>query len=372
MKLTVEKAAFLKALSHAQSIVERRTVTPILANVLLKTTDQGLNLSATDLDLSLVETIPATVTEAGSTTVPAHMIYEIVRKISEDSPIELSVGEGENQLTLKAGKAKFALPVLPAEEFSPLKLSELPHKFQISAADMKQLYNTTRFAMSTEEARYYLNGIYFHTTTQNNQANLRAVATDGHRLARVETSEPQGSSGMPDVIIPRKTVNEVCKLMEDTEGHIDVALSLTQVSFTIGDVTLISRLVDGKFPDYENVIPEKPKYTLTVNGKKFASAVDRVATVSQEKSRGIKLLVEAGKVTVTANHLDLGSGHEELEADFTGTRLEAGFNARYLLDILQQIPSEQATLSFVDENSPVVIRATNGDNAVYVLMPMRV
>jgi len=371
MKLAVERSAFLKALSHAQSIVERRTVTPILANVLLKTTEQGLSLSATDLDLSLIEAIPATIHEAGSTTVPAHMLYEIVRKISDDM-VELSVGQGENQLTLRSGKAKFALPVLPAEEFSPLKMSDLPHKFQISADDIKQLYNTTRFAMSTEEARYYLNGIYFHTTNQNNQKHLRAVATDGHRLARVETTEPEGSNGMPDVIIPRKTVNEVCKLLEDTNGSVDVALSLTQISFTIGSVTLISRLVDGKFPDYENVIPEKPKYTLTVNGKKFASAVDRVATVSQEKSRGIKLLVEAGKVTITANHLDLGSGHEEIEGDFTGSRLEAGFNARYLLDILQQIPSEQATLQFVDENSPVVIRAVNGDSALYVLMPMRV
>lgn len=371
MKVLVDRSFLLRALGHAQGVVERRTTSPILSNVLLTAEEGHLILTATDLDLSIVETMPAQVEGMGSTTVAASTLYDIVRKLPDGSEIELMEKPENNQLILRCGRSRFTLPTLPAKDFSTLKTTDLPHQFCLSAADLKYLIDSTRFAISTEETRYYLNGIYLHSRTQDNDLVLRAVSTDGHRLAMADIQEPKGAAGIPDVIIPRKTVLELGKLVEGVDSNVTVSLSLTQIMFEVGRTLLVSRLIDGTFPDYEKVIPSENQHLLTVDCRKFAEAVDRVATVSNEKSRGVKLTIEPQKIIVSVTSLDQGTGVEEIEASYNGKRLIMGFNARYLLDVAQQIMGGTLSFYLSDENSPAIIRGGTAQRILYVLMPMR-
>src|SRR5918993_2892905 len=217
MRVTVERAALLKALGHVHRVVERRNTIPILSNILLRAGEGSLRLKATDLDIEVTETIPADITEAGSTTVPAYMIYDIVRKLPDGAQVSLEMTPDMGQMQIRSGRSRFMLQALPESDFPDLAAGDLPHRFALPAADLKRLIDKTQFAISTEETRYYLNGIYFHTVEAGSGAGtmLRAVATDGHRLARVEMPAPQGAEGMPGVIVPRKAVAEIQKLGED-------------------------------------------------------------------------------------------------------------------------------------------------------------
>lgn len=372
MKIIVDRPQFLKALSHAQGIVERRTVTPILANVLLKAQNGKLTITATDLDLTIIESLDATTETEGEITLPAQLLYDIIRKIPEGSSIDLSEKPDSSQVIIKAGRSRFTLPSLPAEEFTPLKTSDMPNAFSLPASSLSFLLQTTKFAVSTEEARYYLNGIFFHTKREDGNMMLRTVATDGHRLAKADYPMPGGASGMPEVIIPRKTINELSKLLDDQGGDVKVSLSHTQITFVFGSVLLASRLIDGSFPDYESVIPNDNTSKLIINTQVFAEAVDRVATISQEKSRGVKLSIETGKLTISATSNNQGSGTEELEASYEGPTLEIGFNARYILDICQQVESENLILFLKNESTPTILQGEKEDASLYVLMPMRI
>lgn len=374
MKLTIERGALLKALGHIQSVVERRNTIPILANVLLETSKGKLAMTATDMDLAIVETAVADVGKAGSTTVQAHTLYDIVRKLPEGSQVGIEGGADAKggQVSLRAGRSAFTLASLPAEDFPKMAGGDLPHNFQLAAQDLRGLIDRTRFAISTEETRYYLNGIYVHAAQSSGVNVLRAVATDGHRLARVEMPLPEGAGNVPGVILPRKTVMELRKLLDEAQGAISVSLSDTRVRFAFDDVVLTSKLIDGTFPDYERVIPANNDKVLEVDCKSFAEAVDRVATISTEKSRAIKLAVAKGQVTLTATSPDAGSATEELEGRYTSAPIEIGFNARYLLDIAQQIEGEGARFAMSDAASPTVVQDTADNSALYVLMPMRV
>ncbi|MBI5162298.1 MAG: DNA polymerase III subunit beta [Magnetospirillum sp.] len=372
MKLTIERAALLKSLAHVQSVVERRNTIPILANVKLEGGSGGLSLNATDMDLDIAETVAADVSRPGATTAPAHTFYEIVRKLPDGSQVEIEYNADDGQMTLRSGRSKFSLSCLPVEDFPAMSGGELPHSFTVTAAELKTLIDRTRFAISTEETRYYLNGIYVHAAIGPAGDVLRAVATDGHRLARVEVTLPEGAAGMPGVIVPRKTVNEVRKLIEETDGEITVSLSESKIMFAFGSAVLTSKLIDGTGGDYERVIPEGNDKMLDVDVKTFANAVDRVSAISTEKSRAIKLALEKGTLTLSASSPENGSAVEELEADYQSTPLEIGFNSRYLLDILGQLEGESARFAMADAQSPTVVRETVGDSAIYVLMPMRV
>jgi len=370
MKVVIEKSILLKAMAHAQGVVEKKAVSPILSNVLLKAADHALTITATDLDVSVVESLKAKVEDEGVTTVSAHTFYEVVRKLP-DGPIELSETTDTNQLSIKSGKSKFYLPVLPAKDFSTLKTANLPHSFSLKAAELKYLINSTSFAMSLEETRYTLNGIYLHTKSVDTGSVLRAVSTDGHRLALADMEEPKGAAGMPDVIIPRKTIVELSKLLEDATDEVEVSLSLTQITFSMNGIVLASRLIDGTFPDYEKVIPTDNDSVLTVDSKKFSAAVDRVATISDEKTRGVKLTVEPQKIIVSASSVDQGNATEEVEAIYTGKRLLVAFNVRYLLNIAQQLENDNLVFHLADESAPAIIKGGAGDGTLYVLMPMR-
>ena len=372
MKLTIERAELLRALSHVQSVVERRNTIPILSNVMLDARDGALNLTATDMDIAIVESVAAEVSGAGAITVPAHTLYDIVRKLPEGAQIGMETAAEGNQIHLNAGRARFRLGTLDTAEFPAMSDGELPHGFSVSAGDLRALIDRTRFAISMEETRYYLNGIYLHAVTGEGDGVLRAVATDGHRLARVDMPLPQGAEGMPGVIVPRKTVLELRKLIDETGGDVDVALSDTRIRFAFDDAVLTSKLIDGTFPDYQRVIPEGNDKTMEVDRKSFADAVDLVATIATEKSRAIKLSVDKGNLGLSANSPDAGSAEEEIEANYEGESLKIGFNSRYLLDIAQQIEGDTARFVMADPGSPMIVRDASDESALYVLMPMRV
>ena len=372
MKVTVERAALLKSIGHVHRVVERRNTIPILANLLIRAEKGKLGLKATDLDLEVVESIPAEVSPGGATTVPAHMIYDIVRKLPEGAQIVLNSSGDRASLTIRAGKSRFSLQTLPESDFPDLAAGEMTHKFSLAAKDLKRLIDKTQFAISTEETRYYLNGIYLHVAGAAKAHKLRAVATDGHRLAQAELDAPKGADGMPGIIVPRKTVGEVQRLIEDLDADVMVELSQTKIRFTIGDVVLTSKLIDGTFPDYGRVIPAGNDKTLMVDKPEFAAAVDRVSTVSSERGRAVKLALSAGKLVLTVTNPNSGSATEELEVEYDSDPLDIGFNSRYLLDITSQIEGDVAVLKLADPGSPTLIQEKDSTSALYVLMPMRV
>ncbi|WP_262271393.1 DNA polymerase III subunit beta [Microvirga yunnanensis] len=372
MRVTVERAALLKALGHVHRVVERRNTIPILSNVLLRADEGSLRLKATDLDIEVTETIPAEITEAGSTTVPAYMIYDIVRKLSDGAQVSLEMTPDLGQMQIRSGRSRFMLQALPESDFPDLAAGDLPHRFTLAAADLKRLIEKTQFAISTEETRYYLNGIYLHTLDAGGAIVMRAVATDGHRLARVEIPAPTGSEGMPGVIVPRKAVAEIVKLVEDGSETITVELSSAKVRLTFDGVVLTSKLIDGTFPDYQRVIPAGNDKVLVVERADFSKAVDRVSTISSERGRAVKLALNDGRLTLTVNNPDSGSATEEIEVDYDATPIDIGFNARYLLDITAQLDGDTALFKLADPGSPTIVQDREGASALYVLMPMRV
>src|SRR3954462_3241004 len=316
MKFTVERAILLKALAHVQSVVERRNTIPILANLLIAVQDGGLKLTATDMEIAVVEEVPGVqVARPGRTTAPAATLYEIVRKLPEGAKVELDHAGGDAALKLRAGRFNTDLSVLPVEDFPSMTEGKLPHGFSLPAGQLRELVDRTRFAISTEETRYYLNGIYLHATESDGTKVLRAVATDGHRLARVEEPAPDGADGMPGVIIPRKTVAELRKLLEEESGEVEIGLSDTRIQFKAGPVTLTSKLIDGTFPEYERVIPRDNDKVLRVGKKDFSDAVARVAAISSERSRPVKLSLARDLLTLSAASPEQGTATEELDAD---------------------------------------------------------
>ncbi|MBV8458796.1 MAG: DNA polymerase III subunit beta [Acetobacteraceae bacterium] len=374
MKLKADRSSLLKALAHVQSVVEKRNTIPILANVLLSVHDKKLTLTATDMEIAIVEDVPAGTLRDGSCTAPATTLYEIVRKLPEGVEIELDCPGGGAQLQLRAGKFETKLVVLPVEDFPAMTAGVLPHRFNLSALQLRGLIDRTRFAISTEETRYYLNGIYLHVTDSDGVRVLRAVATDGHRLARVEEMLPEGASQMPGVIIPRKTVAELRKLLDEVTGDVEIALSDTRIQFRADAILLTSKLIDGTFPEYERVIPRTNDKVLRVGKKDFSEAVARVAAISAERSRPVKLSLGRDLLVLSASSPEQGMATEELDSDrvkYEAPPLEIGFQARYLNDITDQI-AEQVEFRFADGSAPTVVRDAADASALYVLMPMRV
>jgi DNA polymerase-3 subunit beta len=372
MKLTIERAALLRTLAHVQSVVERRTTIPILAHLRVEASEGGLGVTATDMDVAVIVHVAAEIGQEGATTSAAHMMYDIVRKLPEGAQIDLDSDVVADHLTVSCGNARFSLPSLPADEFPAMAEGEFSHEFELPAPNLIRLVDKTRFAISTEETRYYLNGIFIHAVEGNGRPLLRAVATDGHRLSRVDIPLPEGAQGIPGVIVPRKTVGELRKLVDEVEGNISVSVSETKIRFAFEDTVLTSKLIDGRFPDYEQVIPEKNDKEMEIDGRSFTEAVDRVATISTEKTRSVKLALSKGRLVVSANNPDSGSASEEIEASYESDDLQIGFNSRYLLDATGQVSGERIRLMIADSVSPTVMRDTGDSDALYVLMPMRV
>ncbi len=372
MKISVERGVLLKAVSQAQSVVERRNTIPILANVLIEAEGSDVTFRATDLDIEVVDKAPAQVERAGATTVAATTLHEIVRKLPDGALITLSADSAAGRLSVEAGRSNFSLATLPKEDFPVMASSEYASNFSVPAAQLRRLFDKSKFAISTEETRYYLNGVYMHIAEGDDGTALRCVATDGHRLARIDSALPEGSADMPGVIVPRKTVGELRKLLDEDDMQIAVSVSETKVRFATPDITLTSKVIDGTFPDYTRVIPAGNTRKLEVDASDFAKAVDRVATVSSERSRAVKLQLDEDRLVLSVNAPDSGAAEEELAVAYADERLEIGFNAKYLLEIASQVDRENAVFMFNSSGDPTLMREGNDLSAVYVVMPMRV
>jgi len=372
MKISIERGALLKAVSQAQSVVERRNTIPILANVLIEAENDTVQFRATDLDIEVVDKAPAQVERAGATTVAATTLHEIVRKLPDGALVTLNADSAAGRLTVEAGRSNFSLATLPREDFPVMASSEYESNFSAPAAVLRRLFDKSKFAISTEETRYYLNGVYMHVSDADGAQVLRCVATDGHRLARIDADLPEGAASMPGVIVPRKTVGELRKLLDDDEMAIAVSVSETKIRFATPEITLTSKVIDGTFPDYTRVIPQGNTRRLEVDASEFAQAVDRVATVSSERSRAVKLSLDEDRLILSVNAPDSGAAEEELAVAYGDERLEIGFNAKYLLEIASQVDRENAVFMFNSSGDPTLMREGNDETAVYVVMPMRV
>lgn len=372
MKFSIERGALLKAVAQAQSVVERRNTIPILANVLIEAEGDRVQFRATDLDIEVVDRAPAKVERAGATTVAAVMLNEIVRKLPDGALVSLTENGQTGRLSIEAGRSHFSLATLPREDFPVMASSEYAANFSAPAPVLRRLFDKSKFAISTEETRYYLNGVYMHVADGEGGRVLRCVATDGHRLARIDAPLPPGAEAMAGVIVPRKTVGELRKLLDDDEMQIAVSVSETKIRFATPDITLTSKVIDGTFPDYTRVIPQGNTRRLEVDASEFAKAVDRVATVSSERSRAVKLALDEDRLILSVNAPDSGAAEEELAVAYGDERLEIGFNAKYLLEIASQVDRENAVFLFNSSGDPTLMREGDDMSAVYVVMPMRV
>ena len=366
MKATVERATLLKCLGHVQSVVERRNTIPILSNVLIEAEDGGLKLTATDLDLQVVDSIAAQVETGGALTVSAHTLFDIVRKLPDGSQVALDAAE--EKMSIRAGRARFNLATLPRDDFPMIAETELPTNFSLPGETLGEIIDKTRFAISTEETRYYLNGIFMHVS----DGKLYAVATDGHRLARVTLDPPAGAEEMPDVIVPRKCVAELRKLLDEADGDVEIGLSDSKVRFRVGTAVLTSKLIDGTFPDYSRVIPTGNDRLLKIDPRALAQGVDRVSAIAAEKTKAVKVTLDHDKVILSVTSPETGTAKEEVEADYKSEGFDVGFNAKYLLDILGEVEGDTVDVHLADAAAPTLIRENDGANALYVLMPMRV
>ncbi|SMO58341.1 DNA polymerase III subunit beta [Paracoccus laeviglucosivorans] len=372
MKFAIERADLVKAVSQAQSVVERRNTIPILANVLIEATADGVSFRATDLDTEIVYRTTAQIQQPGATTVSASMLNDISRKLPDGALVQLTLDAASQRLTVQAGRSNFSLATLPREDFPVMSSSEYSANFAAPASILRRLYDKSKFAISNEETRYYLNGVYMHVAQGEDGPALRCVATDGHRLARIDAALPDGAADMPGVIVPRKTVTELRKLLDDDDTEIAVSVSETKVRFATPTITLTSKVIDGTFPDYSRVIPSGNTRKLEVDAGDFAKAVDRVATVSSERSRAVKLALDEDRLVLSVNAPDSGAADEELPVAYADEPLEIGFNAKYLHEIAGQIDRENAVFLFNGSGDAALIREGGDTSAVYVVMPMRV
>jgi DNA polymerase-3 subunit beta len=317
--------------------------------------------------MDIATEVGCSVMTSGTTTMSAHLLYDIARKLPDGAEVEIAVNDGHAMVS--AGRSSFRLPTLPVEDFPAISSNELPVNFSLTAADMRDLIDATRFAISTEETRYYLNGIYIHKA---GSGELCAVATDGHRLAMTRQVLPSGAAQMPSIILPRKAVSELRKLLDDFDGDVLIGLSETRAEFRFGVVRLTSKLIDGTFPDYTRVIPVGNDRIMQVDVSAFSAAVDRVSTIASEKSRSVKMGLRSGVLTLSVSNTDASSATEELEVSYDGPEMEIGFNARYLLDIAGQVNSDMVEFALADQGSPSLVRAPGDEASLFVLMPMRV
>ncbi len=368
MKFSADQASLLKSINNLQSIVEKRNTIPILGNIKLEVEGSQITFTATDLDIVATDIVPANVEEGGIITIPAQKFYDIIRKLNGAAIVNFTLEQGSDQMIINSGEANFRLSYLPADDFPIMAKGEVESNFTISATDMFRLLNYTGFAMSREETRYYLNGIYLHEV----EGALRAVATDGHRLARIDVPLPEGANGMTGVIIPRKAVTELKKMLESQTGDVNIEVTENKIFVSFGNVTFLSKLVDGTFPDYARAIPTGNGKRVVVGRDHLVEAVDRVSTISTDKTKSIKFSFAGGTLVLSARSNEADSAKEQFEIDYDGSDFDIGFNANYALEMLRQFNGDSVHMELEDANSPALIKDSANDNSLYVLMPMRI
>ena len=371
MKAVIDKKKLMQSLSYLHGVVEKRNTIPILANVLIEAKDNSLSLAATDMEIAEIQNISCKVEQDGAITTPAHVLHDIVRKLPDNSLIELESSEGK-KLEIRTDKISFSLMCLSPKDFPDIHSGEFPDGFEIQAEKLAKLVDKTLFSVSTEETRYYLNGIYIHSVINNGSEVFRVVATDGHRLSRLSAELPKNAEGLSGVIIPRKTVIELRKILDNKESIVNIKISKNKIKFVIDNITITSKLLDGAFPDYERVIPNNNKKELVIDTKEFIDAVDRVSTLSSDRTRAIKFDLKNKLLEINAENPDQGSAKENINVHYDGDDLEIGFNSRYLLDIAKQISGANIKFLLSDKLSPTLIFDEDDKEALYLLMPMHI
>ncbi|MDD9912725.1 MAG: DNA polymerase III subunit beta [Alphaproteobacteria bacterium] len=373
MKLSISRETLLKNMRHMSAVVEKRTSIAILSNVRLVAADNKLETTATDNDIVVQGSTEAFVEQDGTTTVNAHKFFEIISKIPEGVMVNLDLTEGGNRLAISAGKAKFSLACLPADAFPAMTSVEDGVTFKMDATTLSRALTKAQFAASADDTRAYLTGVYMHIVENsgNDEPCLRFVATDGHRLAKVDLPLPEGIDGMPGVILPRKCVNELRKLT-DEGNEISLTVGETKIQGEAGDITLTSKVIDGTFPDYDRVIPKGNNSEMAVARRTLLQAVDRVAILSHEKSRSIRFALAPDQLTISANNPDQENATEEVKVEYGADSFDIGFNAKYVSDIGSQIESDDIKFFFKDGTSPVLVKDASDASALFVVMPMRI
>ncbi len=371
MKFSIEKKSIFKSLTHLQSIVDKKNALPILSNILIEAKNNELILSSTDMDISIKENIRCDIIEEGATTINAQLIYDIIKKLHDNSKIEIIANDGKI-LTLRSGVSKFSLACLPKEEFPLIESKIKGHTIVTKAENIFSLIDKTKFAISNEETRYFLNGLYFSINNENEKNMLTFVGTDGHRLAKFSIINTSKSEEVNGVIIPKKTINELYKLLSENTEEVKIDINSNKIVFYIGQLIFISKLIDGTFPDYKRVIPKNNDQVLNINRLNLLSAVDRVSTIVNEKSPVIKFKLFKDLVNLSTFNNENSSATEDIEAKFDGKEIEIGFNAKYIMDILDNLKDNEIQIAFMDNVSPIIAKEASNPNLTYVLMPMRV
>ena len=375
MDFRVNSTELLRALSHIHGIVEVRHTLPILSNIIITTHNNLLSLSSTNLDIFCSDDLEAEVSQNGSTSVSAATFYEIVKRLPSGSEIHASLSEEDSTLTLKCGRSKFNLTTISPDDFPKISHDDLNIQFVLSATELKRMIDKTKFAISNEETRYYLNGVFLHQTQKNSIDILRAVATDGHRLAQYDIPLPQGAKDMNGIIIPKKMIQELRRVLDDATGDINIQLNENKIKFSFNNMQIISKVIDGTFPDYTKVIPQSNDKSITTNNEELKKAIDRVSAVAineETKSKAIKLIIESNKISLSVDSTSRGSAIEEIDLDYNNEKVEIGFNSRYLIDICNEIDGDKINLKFLNSTSPAIILDNTDENLFFVLMPMRI
>ena len=371
MKFKISRSLFFKTLSHLQGIVDKKNSLPILANILIEAKDNSLILSSTDMDISIIEKISCSVTENGATTINSQILYDIVRKIDEDNEIEIISNNGK-LLTLRSNGSRFSLACLPKEDYPIIEQDNSGVDIILNSKILFKLIDKTKFAISNEETRYFLNGLYFNITNEDNKKIVTLVGTDGHRLAKFSHEIDGEIDQVSGVIIPKKTIYELSKLLSEIDGDVKISISSNKIVFKIEDIIFISKLIDGSFPDYKRVIPTDNTNILKINRDKLLSAVDRVSTIANEKSPVIKFKLLENILNLNTINNESSSASEDLTISYKGEEIEIGFNSKYIMDIVNNLDDTEISINLKNNTSPVIAQEKSNNNLVYVLMPMRV
>lgn len=366
MHFTIQREALLKPLQLVAGVVERRQTLPVLSNVLLVVEGQNLSLTGTDLEVELVGRVALEETgEPGEITVPARKLMDICKSLPSDALIDVRLDE--QKLIVKAGRSRFTLSTLPANDFPTVEEGPGSLNFTLPQAKLRRLIERTSFAMAQQDVRYYLNGMLLEVSANV----LRAVATDGHRLAMCSMTAGIDHTDRHKVIVPRKGILELARLLTEQDGEVAIVLGQHHIRATTGDFTFTSKLVDGKFPDYERVLPKGGDKLVVGDRQALREAFSRTAILSNEKYRGIRLLLASGTLKIQANNPEQEEAEEEVAVDYTGPGLEIGFNVSYLLDVLGVMTTDQVRLILSDSNSSALVQEAENDESAYVVMPMR-
>ncbi|WP_455198193.1 DNA polymerase III subunit beta [Kaarinaea lacus] len=367
MKFSILREDILKPLQTIIGVVERRQTLPVLSNILMVVNDDGLSMTTTDLEVEMVARTPLENAESGETTVPARKFVDICRALPENASLSVILDSEKDRITVTSGKSRFTLATLPAADFPGVDEVSAQYRLDIPQGDLKRLIEKTHFAMAQQDVRYYLNGLLLEIS----KGMVRAVATDGHRLALCSYECDAAPSDTLQLIVPRKGIMELVKLLDDSDNPVDVQVGTNHVKISLSDFSFTSKLIDGRFPDYERVIPKNSDKSIEADRDAVRQAMVRTSILSNEKYRGIRLRLQPGALQAQANNPEMEEAEEEIEVNYDGPEMEIGFNVSYLLDALGAVNEDRVVMELGDANSSCVIHPQEDQNCTYVIMPMR-